>query len=339
MQGCNPTREAKTFDANLIHHCNKKLTDVIMVGLFSDVTESVCKELTYTGMVSDAQWIDIDRDKKPDLVVTGMWMPITIFKNVSQNAAGKLKKITAEKGLDSTNGWWNCITPCDFDNDGDMDFVAGNLGTNSRIKAKPDEPCCVYAKDFDANGSMDAIMCYYIQGKSYPVAGRDMMLDQVRELRKKYLRYAPYANASIYDIFSKEKVDSALILSAYSFKTCWFENIKNGKFIMHELPLRAQFAPVQNILCSDFDGDGNKDILFVDNNYAPEIEIGRYDAGTGLFLKGNGKGNFTPVKINDSGFFNNKDARFIKTIKHGGDNKTWILVANNNDLLEVFEVK
>ncbi|MEO8147320.1 MAG: VCBS repeat-containing protein [Bacteroidia bacterium] len=304
-------------------------------GIFKDATENVCKELMYAGMINDAQWTDIDGDKQPDLVVAGMWMPLTVFKNEH----GKLKNITKGSGLDSSNGWWNCITACDFDNDGDMDFVTGNLGLNSRMKAKPDEPCCVYAKDFDRNGSIDAIMCYYVQGISYPMEGRDLMLDQIRELRKKYLRYEQYANATIYDFYPKETVDSALILRANTFATSWIENIGQGKFKIHELPLRAQFAPAQNFLCEDFDGDGNKDILMADNMYSTEIEIGRYDAGTGLLLKGNGKGNFVPVKISEGGFFNNKDARFIRKLKHASDNKTWIIIANNNDSIQVFEKK
>jgi hypothetical protein len=263
-------------------------------------------------------------------------MPVTIFKNEN----GKLKNITIGSGLDQSNGWWNSIAAGDFDKDGDIDYVAGNRGLNSRIKAKENEPACVYAKDFDHNGTLDAIMCYYIQGVSYPIHGRDMLTDQVRELKKKFLRYRDYADATIYDIYPEEIVDSALILRTYTFASSYIENLGNarlpdgqGKFKITPLPLETQFSTVNSILVNDFDGDGNPDLLLAGNDYSPEVETGRYDASIGNFLKGDGKGHFKNIPSAQSGFFVDTYARDMKMI--ATPKYPLILIANNNDKMKV----
>jgi hypothetical protein len=297
-------------------------------GKFTDATEEVCKDLMYPGLVCNAMWTDYNNDGFMDLIITGQWMPIMIFKNEN----GKLNNITNGSGLDSSNGWWNCIEANDFDHDGDMDYMVGNRGLNSRIKAKEREPACVYAKDFDRSGTLDAIMCYYIQGTSYPIHGRDMMTDQIRELKKKFLRYRDYADATIYDIYPKSIVDSALLLRAYTFASSYIENLGNGKFKITPLPLQTQFSTVNSIIAKDFDGDGNSDILLTGNDYSPEVETGRYDASIGNFLKGDGKGHFKNIPSAQSGFFVDTYARNMKMIstKHAG----LIVIANNNDRMK-----
>jgi len=298
-------------------------------GTFSDVTESVCRELMHPGLVCTAMWTDFNGDKKPDLIVAGQWMKIAVYKNEN----GKLISSTSGSGLENSDGWWNSIAAGDFDNDGDQDYILGNLGLNSRIKASANEPACVYANDFDGNGSLDAVMCYYIQGKSYPIHSRDMMIDQMRSLRKKYLRYEPYASATIYDVFKKEQVDTATVLYSRTFSTSYMENLGNGKFNLKALPLATQFAPVNAIVCDDFDGDGNMDAVMVGNSYVTEVETGRYDASIGNFLKGDGKGNFRSVPVTQSGFFNDKDARSMQLIRVNG--KRMLIIGNNSDAVKV----
>ena len=301
-------------------------------GKFTDVTASVCRELLNPGLVCAALWTDYNGDKKVDLIVTGQWMKISLFKNEN----GVLVPSTENAGLENSDGWWNCIAAGDFDHDGDLDYAVGNLGLNSRIKATEKEPACVYASDFDGNGSLDAIMCYYIQGTSYPIHSRDMMIDQMRPLRKKFLRYQPYATATIYDVFTKEQVDTAKVLFSKTFSTSYIENLGNGKFKLKALPLRTQFAPVNAIVSDDFDGDGNPDLVMVGNSYETEVETGRYDASIGDFLKGDGKGNFIPVPVTQSGFFNDKNARSMKEVTLNG--KKVLLIGNNNDAMKVLSV-
>ncbi len=298
-------------------------------GQFKDVTAEVCPDLVNPGLVCDAVWTDFNGDHKPDLVVTGQWMAVSLFKNEN----GKLVSTAAGSGLEKSEGWWNCVQAADLDKDGDMDLVAGNLGLNSRIKAKEDEPACVYAGDFDGNGTVDAVMCCYIQGKSYPIHNRDMLLDQIRPLRKKFLRYQPYATATIYDLFPKSQVDTTKVLYSRTFSTSWFENDGRGHFKVHALPVETQFAPVNAVVCDDFDGDGLMDLVMAGNSYAPEVETGRYDASIGNFLKGDGKGGFRHIPVTASGFFNDQDARSMKMIRVSG--RKCLLIGNNNSPMRV----
>jgi hypothetical protein len=117
-------------------------------GIFTDVTEQAAPLLKATGMITDAKWFDYDRDGKPDLVVTGEYMPIRIFHNENK----QLKEVTPAAGLQNSNGWWNRIAIADIDGDGYPDIVAGNHGLNSRFKASQEKPVCMYVSDFDENG-------------------------------------------------------------------------------------------------------------------------------------------------------------------------------------------
>lgn len=297
-------------------------------GHFSDVTESVCKELMHPGIVTAAQWADVDGDHKPDLIIAGMWMPVTVFKNNGTS----FTIINANSGLENSNGWWNCLSAIDMDGDGDIDFVAGNLGLNTKYKSSITQPCEVFANDFDKNGSTDAVMCYYIQGKSYPTHGRDMLLDQVRELRKKFLRYSEYADATLQDIFTQSKIDSSYHLSAYNMASSFIENLGGGKFKITALPLLAQVSPVYGIACDDFNGDGLQDILLAGNQYETEVETGRYDAGIGLLLTGNGKNIFTPMPVTQSGFYTPLNVHSMLML-----NNHFVIVGNNNDALQAME--
>src|SRR5690606_36666466 len=125
---------------------------------FTDVTEQVAKGLTEIGLVCDGLFTDFDNDGWPDLILAGEWMPVTFFKNEQ----GTFRNVTAETGLSDQTGWWNSLAAGDFDNDGDMDYVVGNLGQNSFFKASTEHPVSVYAKDFDRNGSYDAIISLFL---------------------------------------------------------------------------------------------------------------------------------------------------------------------------------
>jgi hypothetical protein len=258
-------------------------------------------------------------------------MPITFYKNVQ----GKFENVTQATGLKNTHGWWNSITGGDFDNDGDTDYVAGNLGLNSQYKASPEEPVCVYAKDFDKSGSLDAVLCYYIMGENYPAHSRDEMIDQMRYMKKKFPRYIDYARAGIYDVFSQEELATAYIVKSERFESSYIENLGGGKFAIKSLPIEAQFAPIFGLLSKDVDQDGNLDILAVGNSYATEVERGWYDALVGLCLKGDGKGNFKSLPVRESGFLADGDAKSLVTLttQKGTD---LVLVAQNKDQLKVF---
>lgn len=288
--------------------------------------------LKYPGIVTAAQWADVDRDGTPDLVLAGEWMPVTVFKNKQ----GRLVDATTESGLEKTAGWWNALSISDLDGDGDLDFVAGNLGLNTKYRASEQLPMTVYVKDFDGNGSLDAVVCHFADGKEKPVHQRDELIAQINGLGKKYPRYADYAAAPVQEIFGKKSLSDAWRRSCFYFKTACFIQ-ENGRFSVKALPVLAQTAPVNAILCDDFNGDHYPDILLAGNSCSPNVSTGQYDAGNGLLLLGDGAGRFQPVGAGRSGFIVDGAGESLACIKLKSGKKR-ILAGVNDGQLRVFEL-
>ncbi len=289
-------------------------------GQFTDITSQI-PALQNIGMVTDAIWCDVDADGWKDLVLVGEWMPLTILKN----KAGKLDSVPVT--FENTYGWWNTIEQVDIDGDGDMDLVGGNVGTNTRYKSNPQFPLTMLVSDFDNNGSTDCIISMFQDGKSYPLALRDNLLDQMNFLKKKFLRYKDYANASINDIFTPEQISKARAFKANNLQSVLFVNDGKGNYSQQSLPLRAQIAPVNSIIAEDVDKDGKMDLLLTGNDYSSEVETGRNDAGIGLFLKNEGTGKFTPMPVTKSGFYVPGDVKCMKRIKV--HNKSCFIIGKN----------
>ena len=299
---------------------------------FTDVTTDVAEDLQYAGLISAALWTDYDLDGWTDLIFAGEWMPVKIFRNVN----GNFEDVTPSSGISEYTGWWNSITGADFDKDGDIDYVAGNLGLNTRFKASPEQPLRILAKDFDRNGYVDPICTYYVQGKSYPIYHRNVMMDQMPFIQTKYKRYEEYARATIDDILDEDQLEDAYIADAQTLNTSYFENLGNGTFAIHPLPMEAQFAPVFGLLANDYNGDENCDLLMVGNSYAYNVEDGRHDAFIGLFMEGNGEGGFKPVLSRESGFFVDGDAKGMAELILR-DEQSLVLAARNSGQLVVYE--
>jgi hypothetical protein len=249
---------------------------------------------------------------------------------VFKNTGSSLTEITEICGLKNTEGWWNSINACDFDLDGDTDFVAGNMGLNTRIKVSISEPATIYAKDFDNNGSVDPVMCYFIQGVSYPFYSKDDLQIQLPFIKKKYPTYVSYANQTITDIFSTEEMKGALLLKATIFESSYIENMGNEKFEIRPLPREAQYFPVYGIESGDYNNDGNPDIILGGNFSGTRVKFGEQDAGKGLMLAGNGKGAFTSMKDSESGLFIRGEVRDIKEVKLSSGKSIIVFALNNN---------
>jgi hypothetical protein len=301
-------------------------------GKYTDHTSNVAPQLSKIGMITDAVWVDIDSDKDFDLIVVGEWMPVTVFVN----DGGKFVNQTAKAGLDKSNGWWNTIVAADLDGDGDMDLIGGNHGLNSRFRASEQKPANMYVSDFDRNGSVEQIICTYNGEKSYPMVLRHDLLQQLPILKKKFLKYESYKDATITDIFTPEQLKEAITLTAFQLASGIFMNDGKGHFTFQQLPVEAQFSPMYSILADDFDKDGNVDLLMGGNLYRVKPEVGRYDASFGVFLKGDGKGQFKNIKPRESGFFVDGEVRDIKGIKIGKND--YIIVARNNDSPVLFKI-
>jgi hypothetical protein len=315
-------------------------------GKFTDVTAQLSPALGNIGLVTSALWTDFDNDRQIDLILTGEWMPVHFFKNTQ----GKLIAWDADKGapgqvttvnqpaeftpsLKHSSGWWNSLTGADFDQDGDIDYVAGNLGLNSKYKASPQEPVTIYASDFDNNGKNDPIIAHYINGTNYPAHARDAIIGQVTALRKKFPQYADFASASMDDVFSRSEQQRAYIVKSNYFQSSYIENLGNGKFRLQALPIAAQFSPIFGMVTGDYNGDSYTDVLISGNSHATEFTAGWYDALIGLYLQGDGKGNLMPVL--NSGFFVDGDAKSMAIVQ-SKNGKELILAASNADSLKVF---
>jgi hypothetical protein len=299
--------------------------------VFTNVTKRVSPALEAIGMVTAALWTDFDKDGQVDLIVVGEWMPISFFKN----ERGTLRDVTATTGLTNTSGWWNSLVAGDFDNDGDTDYVAGNLGLNSKFKASAQEPVTIYAKDFDGNGNIDPVIGYYIQGHNYPAAARDGLTDQIVSMRRRFTSYTDYADVTFDKLFTEEEIKDAYVGRSYTFSSSYIENLGNGKFSIRALPVQAQFAPVFGMVASDYNRDGNLDLLLVGNSHASDTGTGYYDASNGTLLAGNGKGGFAAVAAKAAGFSVRGDAKAMARLVTQ-DEKPLVLVSVNADSLKVF---
>jgi hypothetical protein len=281
-------------------------------GSFTDETTRYNPLLRHIGMVTDAAWVDMNGDKKPDLILVGEWMPVSVFINTGN----KLVNNTANYFDRPESGWWNKLLVEDLNHDGHPDLVIGNEGLNTQCKASDAEPAEMYFKDFDDNGSVDPILCFYMQGKSYPYVTRDELFDQMSMMRTRFPDYKSYADASLTDIFTPVELKDAGHLQVNNLATTCFLSDAKGKLHASSLPLEAQLSPVYTITALDYDHDGNSDLLLCGNINRARLRFGKYDANYGILLKGDGKGHFQYIPQLRSGFKLWGDVRDVVEVNH-----------------------
>ncbi len=298
---------------------------------FKNVTKQIAPGLENIGMVTSASLTDYNNDGWIDLVLTGEWMPITVF----ENNHGKFKNVTKKLNLDNSTGWWFSIKSGDFDKDGDKDFIVGNLGLNNKYKASKQKTFDIYFNDFDRNKTNDIVLSYYNKGKQYPVRGLSCSSNQMPAIKKKFKNYESFSKATLADIYTKKDLKKSLHYQVKSFASVYLEN-KGDKFVIHQLPNLAQVSNINQIIVKDFDNDSNLDFIVAGNFFDFEVETPRNDAGIGLLLKGDGKGNFKPIKADKSGLYVPDDVKDMAMIKIHNNN--YIIVAKNNDYIQFIKI-
>ncbi|GAB3949754.1 VCBS repeat-containing protein [Spirosoma harenae] len=294
---------------------------------FIDVTQQVCPQLMQAGMVCSALWSDYDRDGWDDLVLAGEWMPLTMFKNTKGSF-----QATSPIQIPNSSGWWNCLAQGDFDQDGDLDYIAGNEGLNTLYRPSEKEPVKLIARDFNNDGTIDPLMGYYINGVCYPAVPRDALNQQVIQFRRKYQRFADYAAVTFDELLSDDDRKGAYQVQATYLESAYIENLGQGKFAIHALPQLAQVAPVYGIVAHDFNQDGHLDIVLTGNFYPNEVNMGRQDASVGAVLLGDGRGHWKSLNPTESGLLIRGDARSSVLLVAPNQKKCLLTAINSQGL-------
>ncbi|MBT8229884.1 MAG: VCBS repeat-containing protein, partial [Bacteroidia bacterium] len=277
------------------------------------------------GMVTDVVSADLDGDKDLDLILVGEWMPITLLIN---NADGFIKE---EIDIDnkSSRSWWWRVEKGDFDNDGDIDFLLGNLGLNNKFKPSSKKPFQVFSDDFDSSGDQDVVLAKVIGDELFPVRGRECSSEEMPFISEKFQSFDAFAKATLNEILTDEKLDSSLHYMIYDFKSVYLENLGNLKFESHPLPYQVQLGPVKDFVVSDLNKDGKLDFIFAGNHYPVEVETVRYDGSKGGICLGDGQGNFEFQGPASTGLYINCDSRDMELIDIKGEK--YLLVSCNDD--------
>jgi hypothetical protein len=273
--------------------------------------------LNDVGMISDARWTDFDNDGWPDLLLVGEWMPVTFFKNEQ----GRFNSNSVIR-IPHSEGWWNAIAGADFDGDGDTDYLLGNFGLNTPLRATPAQPIRVFVKDFDENGTLDPILSGFLandagEPEEFPLHTRDALVEKVPAFKRRFPDYRSFAKARFGDILRDDERAGVPVLTAKRLLTSYLKNLGNGHFAWGTLPTECQWAPTNAILTTDLNGDGHPDALLVGNLYAAESVFGNHDASNGVVLMGDGRGGFRVVPSTQTGLYLNGDQKSLARLQLG----------------------
>lgn len=307
-------------------------------GKFTDKTDEWAADLRKAGMITDAVWADLDHDGDQDLIVVGDWMPVRFFTNDNGRFNELKSAVDDETPL---SGFYQRIVAADFDRDGDIDLMAGNLGLNTKLRKRPDSRLKMWVRDVDDNQSVEQVLAYSVLDNWYPVAGKDELGKQVPSIiNKRYTTYKAYAGQPVEQLFGSNGLDGADEREVNQFASVYLEN-QGGqqgdpRFAVRELPMLAQVSKVFALLPVDIDADGDLDVLGGGNFYGVSSYQGRYDASYGMVLRNDGKGTFTALSPVDSGFPLDGEIRDIQVLQTARG--VVVMVARNGQSIQLFRL-
>jgi hypothetical protein len=295
-------------------------------GTFTDTAGTVAG-LAEAGMVAGALWSDVNNDGWPDLLLAIEWGPVKVFLNEQ----GRLRETTAEAGLAGRTGWWNSLAAGDVDGDGDLDYIATNVGLNTKYHASPDHPVRLFYGDFEKDGNLQLVEAEYENGVLFPIRGKSCSTRAMPHLAGKFSTFHDFAKASLAEIYTPTNLDASHQFSVNTLESGLLVNDGTGKFEFRPLPWMAQIAPCFGAAVTDLDADGHADVLLAQNFFGPQVETGRFDGGLSVVLRGDGRGGFTEVWPQASGLIVPGDAKALTVGDLNGDGRQDVLIAQNND--------
>jgi hypothetical protein len=296
-----------------------------------DVTPEALRTV---GMVTGAQWADLDADHKLDLVLVGEWMAPTVFTFDGRELAAN----EALSGLAAHTGWWSSLLVTDVDADGDLDLVAGNFGHNTKYHASADHPVEMFFGDFEGTGTCEIVEAKYEGDNLLPVRGRSCSSRAMPSLAKKFPTFHDFGSALLPEIYTEDKLNESLHLTCADLGTGVFINQGQGRFVFAELPHLTQAAPVFGWAAADFTGDGNVDLIALQNFHGPQVETGWYNGGLSVVLAGNGDGTFRELTPQASGLAIAGEARAAAVADLDGDGSPEVIATVLNEPARVYSL-
>lgn len=290
------------------------------------------------GLISGACFSDVDGDGDSDLLLAAEWGPLRLLRNDGGQLSEAMVRVSGDglppgmTNLSALSGLWNSVVAGDFDDDGRLDFAAGNAGLNFRLRAGAHVPRRVWFGDLGGGEGQDVFETWSGGGEEWSDRPLPPLAMSLPWLRERFRSHAAFAAATATEILG-ERLPALRSVAASWFASSVFLN-RGDHYEVRALPAAAQLAPVFGLAVGDYDGDGAEDLFLAQNWSASEPFSGRNDAGRGLWLRGDGRGGFQ-ADLN-GGVAVYGDGRGAALADFDGDGRVDLAVGQNGAATKLF---